>query len=70
MLHLSREPDDRRAAQRRQVRDRLDRIVDDLRRDVPGHVVLGALIHIARKLNQSLELEQLDGRPARGRVAP
>jgi len=61
-MHLDR-TDDPRPAIRRQLAD----LVDDLERDVPGRVVLAALIDAARRLHLKLEGDDL-ARPSRRRA--
>ena len=61
-MHLDR-TDDPRPAIRRQLAD----LVDDLERDVPGRVVLAALIDAARRLHLKLEGDPI--RTSRGRRA-
>jgi hypothetical protein len=66
MPSISRECDDRRHAHRLRVRAAVDHVVADLQRDAPGHIVLGALIRAARRVNHlEIELAEPGGRPSR-----
>jgi hypothetical protein len=60
--------DDPRPAQRERVRCALDKIISDLRRDCPTHIVLNGLVAAARELHQLID-DYDPSRPSRRRAA-
>ena len=67
-MHVSTFHDDPRPRQRARVRLELDRLVADLQRDCPTHIVLNSLVAVARQLHLRIEVDD-PIRPYRRRAA-